>query len=245
MEMILLDWTRMGKTYCLAGAVAEKDGYRIVRPILAKGREAPVRNIGWSPFLLDGHARWEVFELLVPVTPAEEPPHSEDLWVRAIRSCRRLAAPRERQVILTATMSQPGEPIFGAPLAATRTAAYLPPGTGRRSLATIVLAAQQIRFAGSRREGAPAADIRVGISVPEVGERWLPVKDHHLLARIEHFATNVTEQTQALQQAVRQMGDKVALRLGLSRPFNSGVDHGPAACWLMADGFFSLTDPQP
>ena len=24
MEMILLDWTRMGKTYCLAGAVLEK-----------------------------------------------------------------------------------------------------------------------------------------------------------------------------------------------------------------------------
>ncbi|HXG11727.1 MAG TPA: 3-oxoacyl-[acyl-carrier-protein] synthase III C-terminal domain-containing protein [Gemmataceae bacterium] len=33
MDMILLDWTRMGKSYCLAGVVAERGRYRVVRPL--------------------------------------------------------------------------------------------------------------------------------------------------------------------------------------------------------------------
>jgi hypothetical protein len=40
------------------------------------------------------------------------------------------------------------------------------------------------------------------------------------------------------------MGDQVAVRLGLSRAFNSRSGE-PGVCWLMADGFFSLTEPQP
>jgi hypothetical protein len=51
--MILLDWTRMGKTYCLAGVVVEGQFVRTVRPLLAKYRDAQVRNGGWSPFLID------------------------------------------------------------------------------------------------------------------------------------------------------------------------------------------------
>ena len=54
MEMILVDWTRMGKVYCLAGAVADGKGWRFMRPLLAKDRDSPVRNTGWSPYLLDG-----------------------------------------------------------------------------------------------------------------------------------------------------------------------------------------------
>ena len=34
-------------------------------------------------------------------------------------------------------------------------------------------------------------------------------------------------------------------RLGLSRPFQATPGRGEGVCWLMADGFFSLTDPQP
>src|SRR5262245_57022886 len=66
MEMILLDWTRMGKWYCLAGVVEQGGTFRVVRPLLAKFRAAPVRNVGWSAYLLDGHARWEIFELIAP-----------------------------------------------------------------------------------------------------------------------------------------------------------------------------------
>src|SRR5262249_6481303 len=65
MEMILVDWTRMGKVYCLAGAVADRGGWRFVRPLQARHRDSVERNSGWSPFLLDGrHCRWEVFELV-------------------------------------------------------------------------------------------------------------------------------------------------------------------------------------
>ena len=42
------------------------------------------------------------------------------------------------------------------------------------------------------------------------------------------------------------MGDTVAVRLGITRPFTpqEGAGRTPGLCWLMADGFFSLTDPQ-
>ena len=59
MEMILLDWTRMGRSYCLAGAVTEGGHFRTVRPLFRKHQQPPVRNAGWSAYLFDGHARWE------------------------------------------------------------------------------------------------------------------------------------------------------------------------------------------
>src|SRR5688572_20495654 len=128
MDLILLDWTRMGKSYCLAGVVAEKDRYRVARPLLAKPHDASVRKAGWSAYLLDGHQRWEVFELIDPEPAVPEPPHLEDLWVRALRP-RRYAIPAEhRRAVLQATVARPGEPIFGECLTLTSASAYLPPG---------------------------------------------------------------------------------------------------------------------
>src|SRR3954462_4487621 len=112
--MVLLDWTRMGRTYCLAGAVIEAGAVRIVRPLLTKYHDAPVRNVGWSAYLLDGHSRWEIFELLGPQPALAEPPHVEDVWVRALRSRHRLASPGQRREILAATAAEPGEAAFGA-----------------------------------------------------------------------------------------------------------------------------------
>jgi hypothetical protein len=48
-----------------------------------------------------------------------------------------------------------------------------------------------------------------------------------------------------LDETVRRMGDVVAVRLGLSRPFFARQESGPGYCWLMADAFFSLANPQP
>src|SRR5436190_898292 len=78
MEMILLDWTRMGRTYCVAGACNVNGQIRIVRPLPRSQRDAPVRNTGWSPFQMDGHSRWEVFELISPEVAPPQPPHRED-----------------------------------------------------------------------------------------------------------------------------------------------------------------------
>jgi hypothetical protein len=75
MDMILLDWTRMGKSYCLAGVIRQNGAFRVVRPLLTQHRDAPVRNVGWSPFLMDGHSRWEVFELIHPTPADSQPPH--------------------------------------------------------------------------------------------------------------------------------------------------------------------------
>src|SRR3954462_1655659 len=113
--MVLLDWTRMGRTYCLAGAVIEAGAVRIVRPLLAKHLDAPVRNVGWSAYLLDGHSRWEIFELLGLRVPRPEPPHLEDVWVRSLGSRRRLASPEQRRAILAATTAEPDAAAFGAP----------------------------------------------------------------------------------------------------------------------------------
>jgi hypothetical protein len=242
--MVLLDWTRMGKSYCLAGAVAEGNSYRIVRPLLARNRDHPDRALGWSAYLLDGHCRWEVFQLVAPAAGPPQPPHLEDVWVRSMLPRRRLALPDQRRAILASTAHPRGESLFGQPLQSTASAAYLRPGDGRRSLATFIVPCAAIRFSTFCRPGSPEPDVRVQLSVEGVTDRLLPVKDHHLLRRVEALAADLKSRLQLLHQAVAQMGDQVAVRLGLSRPFSPRPD-AAGFCWLMADGFFSLTDPQP
>jgi len=244
MEMVLLDWTRMGKAFCLAGAVLQDGVYRIIRPLLTRNQQAPVRNVGWPAYLLQGLGRWEIFHLIGAEPAESQAPHCEDIWIKAMRPLNQFASSEKRRAILQATTPKSGDSLFGAPLLTTRFAAYLPPGTGCRSLATVVLPAGEVSFSFSRREGAPDPDIRVMIEVPPMGERFLIVKDHHLLARAEQATTDPARQISALNQFVHQMGNLVAVRLGLSRPFQ-GDSQKPGMCWLMADGFFSLHDPQP
>jgi hypothetical protein len=242
--MILLDWTRMGKSYCLAGVIVQGLDVRVVRPLLVKHRGECVRNVGWPPCLLDGHARWELFEL-VGAEPAEpEPPHLEDVWVRSLHPRRLTAAPELRRAILAATATPKGHDPFGAPLVTTRSAAYLQPGTGDRSLATVLVPSSRITFGGSWRDGVAEPDVRVKLPLPDLQERLLPVKDHHLLARVQQVTADLQGQFELLDAAVRQMGETVAVRLGLSRPFQAEDGRGGSFCWLMADGFFSLADPQ-
>jgi hypothetical protein len=243
MDMILLDWTRMGRSYCLAGVVQDRGGWRVVRPLLFKHRDAPVRNVGWSAYLLDGYQRWEFFELVRPEPALPEAPHVEDVWVRGLRPRGRLASPAQRRAILEATVPPATEPLFGAPLAATRTGAYLPPGTGQRSLTTVIVPGNRLVFHACQRQGAEP-DLRVEVPLPELEGKQLMVKDHHLLGRVTAAAAEPEGQARALTEAVRQMGERVAVRLGLTRPFQVSEGRGPGLCWLMADGFFSLADPQ-
>lgn len=242
--MILLDWTRMGRSYCLAGAVAEHGHYRVVRPLLVKHRDAPVRNVGWSAYQVDGHARWEIFELIGLQPAAPEPPHLEDLWVRTLRSRGALAPIAQRREVLAATTARLDEALFGVPLCSTRSAAYLLPGTGQRSLATVVVPSASVSFSVSWREGTEQPDVRVLLPLPGLSTRPLPVKDHHLLLQAERVSTEPEGMSQHLNRVVRQMGPHLAVRLGLSRRFQARSDHA-GECWLMVDGFFSLSDPQP
>jgi hypothetical protein len=242
--MVLLDWTRMGKSYCLAGVVQQEGQCRVVRPLSARNRQAPVRNLGWSAYQMDGHSRWEVFEL-VGAEPAEpQAPHLEDVWVHTLTSRRTFASASLRRWILQATRTPVDEPTFGAPLTTTRSSAYLTPGTGVRSLATLIVPARQIGFTAAWREGTPEPDYRVSLSVPGLEGRPLPVKDHFLLTRAEHASPELEGRGRALTLAVRQMGEQVAVRLGLSRSFQAAPGRAPSVCWLMADGFFSFNDPQ-
>ena len=245
MEMVLLDWTRMGKGFCLAGAVTQGGTYRIVRPLLTKNRDQPERNMGWPGWLLEGRRRWEIFELIGAEPANPQPPHLEDIWVRAMRSRKRFAPPDQRRAILQATVVKPGESIFGCPLLPTSFAAYLPPGTGQRSLTTIIVPVDEVVFSFARRQGAPEPDIRVRLPVPPMGERLLIVKDPHLLLCAEGSGDDPAQRIAALGRALQQMGNAVAVRLGLSRAFQGDAKQGTAMCWLMADGFFSSTDPQP
>lgn len=245
MDLILLDWTRMGQAYCLAGVVAERGGYRAVRPLAARYRDAPVRNVGWSPWLLDGHSRWEVFEL-VGAEPADlEPPHVEDVWVRSLRPQGRLIPPGQRREVLAATAVAAGTPVFGTPLTLTCGSAYLDPGSGRRSLATLAVPAAGLRFSASQREGVAGVDVRLALHIPPLGDRTLPFKDHHLLARAETASCCPDGQAKALDLAVGQMGERVAVRLGLTRAFEPTACRGRGRCWLMVDGLFSLSNPEP
>src|SRR5262245_31266295 len=109
--MVLLDWTRMGRNYCLAGAVLQPGALRIVRPLLARNRDAAERNSGWSHYLLDGHCRWDLFELVGAEPAPPEPPHLEDLWVHSLRPKRQSAAIEHRRQTLEATRVAAGEPL--------------------------------------------------------------------------------------------------------------------------------------
>jgi hypothetical protein len=244
MEIILLDWTRMGRTYCLAGVVAEPNGFRVVRPLPGRHRNSPQRNVGWSPFMLEGHQRWEIFELIKPEPANSQPPHVEDHWVVSLRPRRKLADVNLRRVILQETLVKSGEPLFGEPLALTRAGGYLEPGNGQRSLTTVILPTKEIVFAGSWRTGVLDPDIRVSLPLPDVGQRQLAVKDHFLLQEAARAGTTLQVQLDYLNATIRRLGEQVAVRLGLSRAFPA-KDGEPGVCWLMADGFFSSNEPQP
>jgi hypothetical protein len=243
--MVLLDWTRMGRSYCVAGAVLQDGRLRIVRPLPSYQRRAPVRDVGWPAPFLDGHSRWEVFELAGPESATGQAPHLEDAWVGTLRPRGCLASRAQRRAILEATLAPASRPPFGALLASTRSAAYLRPGWGERSLASVTVQGRQVAFTASRREGTAEPDYRVTLPVPGLGLRTLPVKDHFLLRLAEKSSQDLDGQVRALTWAVRHMGDPVVVRLGLSRAFQATPGRGEGVCWLMADGFFSLTDPQP
>jgi hypothetical protein len=242
--MILLDWTRMGRSYCLAGVVQQDGLLRVVRPLQVRNRDAPVRNVGWSPFLMDGHSRWEIFELVGAQSAVNSPPHQEDIWVRSMRPLGTLASPSLRRAILQATLAPPEKPWFGIPLTTTRSAAYLTLGTGERSLASVVVPGRAIQFTASWREGTPEPDYRVNLAIAGLEGRSMPVKDHFLLQRAEIAYSDIYGRIRALTLAVAEMGEEVAVRLGLSRGFQATPGRAESVCWLMADGFFSLHDPQ-
>jgi hypothetical protein len=234
----------MGKNYCLAGVVQQNGELRVVRPLPIAHQTAAVRNVGWSPFLADGHSRWEVFELIDPKPAEPSPPQLEDVWVRGMKSRNHFAEPSLRRAILKATQAQSGEPWFGTELTTTRTAAYVAPRTGQRSLVSLAVPARAIRFTISWREGTPEPDCRVSLATPQLQGRSLPVKDHFLLRRAELASSAVEGRIQALTLALAQMGADVVVRLGLSRGFQATPSRTESACWLMADGFFSFNDPQ-
>jgi hypothetical protein len=215
----------------------------VVRPLWVHHRHAPVRNVGWTPFVMDGHSRWEIFELVGPEPAVFQPPHCEDVWVRDLKPTRRLANRDQRRAVLESTLACPTRHLFGSPLTPTTSSAYLAPGSGERSLTTVVLTADRVRFFATSRPHAGDVDLRVRLGAPGFEGRLLKLKDHFLLRQAEQASVNLNGQLKCVQQAVRRMGERIAVRVGLSRPF--APDGGEPRCWLMADGFFSFTDPMP
>ncbi len=164
--------------------------------------------------------------------------------MRTLRPCGTLASPALRRAILQATLAPPEKPWFGDALTLTRSAAYLTPGTGDRSLAGVLVPRHGIHFTASWRDGTPEPDYRVALDVPGLEGRSLPVKDHFLLQRAEIASDGVEGRIRALTLAVGQMVEPIAVRLGLSRGFQAAPARSECLCWLMADGFFSFNDPQ-
>jgi hypothetical protein len=243
MDLIVLDWTRMGHQHCLAGAAVQAGEIRVVRPLPARARSADTTHPGWSPSSLHGRSRWQVFEMVKPAPGQPAAPHLEDVWVHDLRPTARQATAEQRRAILRATLAPEGKPPFGAALGCSCAGAYLEPGQGERSLVSVVVPSREVHFSASWRDGAAEPDYRVELPVPGLGRRIIPVKDHFLLCRAEGHAREVDPRVRFLDDTVRRLGESVAVRLGLSRPF-AGARGQPGRCWLMADGFFSMDDPQ-
>ena len=132
---------------------------------------------------------------------------------------------------------------FGVPWVTTRAAAYVEPGGGTRSLATVTLPAERITFAASWREGTPEPDVRVQLDGAGLHGRSLSVKDHFLLGRAEAVAADLESRLAELTALVSNLGPTVAVRLGLSRRVRDRPQPGRGVCWLMADGFFAFDNP--
>jgi len=64
------------------------------------------------------------------------------------------------------------------------------------------------------------------------------------LQRAEIASTEIYGRIRALTLAIAEMGEDVAVRLGLPRGFQATPWRAESVCWLMADGFFSFHDPQ-
>lgn len=244
MDLILLDWTRIGKGYCLAGVIVQNNQYWVVRPLPPEVSTTPARNLGWSNRQMDGHSRWEIFEMVDPQPAGPQPPHLEDVLVRELKPRCFVASPAERQAILHATLTPPGQSIFGQQPQGPPTGTWLMPGMGSRSLAGVTVPAGSIAFSCEPRLGREEPAYRVSLDLPNVGRLNLPLKDHFLLLRAELAGNTPEGRLAALSWFVRQMGDPVVVRLGLSRPFPAAGQVGEGVCWLMANGFFSLQDPQ-
>ena len=245
MDMILLDWTRMSRSYCVTGAVHINGQLRILRPLPRAQRDAPVRNVGWSPFQMDGHTRWEVFEVISPEPAPPLAPHLEDAWVISLRSRRGLAAPGQRRAVLEATLVPEGQPQIGAALRRDKHKAYLLPDEGARSLTSVAVRQKQIELFVERSIYKPEAVYRVRLHLAELEGLVIPFKDHFLLGRAEQASPTEAGRLRALQLAIAQMGETVIVRLGVSRPYAYSGSSSLPVCWLMADGFFSSSDPQP
>jgi hypothetical protein len=242
-DIILLDWTRMRHSYCLSGAIVKEGKIRIVRPIPAYSDNSSRGNSGWSPYLMDGHSRWEVFEMVRPVPVLPLAPHLEDVHVQALKPCGQLATMAQRRAILQATLTPPGTPFFGIDLLRSQGGCYyLEPGTGERSLVSVEVPSAEVSFTAVWRDDQP--DYRVHLPLPGLSKPILPVKDHPLLCKVEDEPEDLEMRSAYLHGAVCEMGRRVIVRIGLSRSF-SPANGQPDRCWLMADGFFSADDPQP
>jgi len=167
--------------------------------------------------------------------------------VRSLRPLRRMATAAQRRAILQAGQRPSGDPLFGSPFLPTHSAISCAPGVGDRSLATLVIDRRSLSFSGVTRQGRAGPDYRVTLELPGLGPRRLPVVDHFLLAAAALAGEDVTIRLRELERIVGQMGERIAVRTGLTRPYAPQGASQPAAavCWLMADGFFSLDDPQP
>jgi Dual OB-containing domain len=240
-SFILVDWTRMGDHYCLAGFEVHGDWVRTVRPLQAHLRRDDARGKGWSALSVAGRGRWELFDLVHPQPAASQPPHREDVWVRDLVSTHTFAPPELRQFVLRATDSVTTDGLFGEPLRASRSGRFLDPGRGRRSLTTLLVRADRIRFDHCPDTTRHAVRVRIG--VPGLEDSSLPVTDHHLLLHAERQAPQPRQVVAEAQRRIDGMGSTVAVRFGLSRPYAPG-DAGEPVCWLMANGFFSLADPE-
>ena len=111
------------------------------------------------------HIRWEIFELIGSEPADLQLPHSEDVWVQALRPRNRFALREQRRAVLEATAPKPDESLFGAPLLTTRFAAYLPRG----KTAPFIAAERRPRATGAR---APSAKLLTA-QIKEIERRRL------------------------------------------------------------------------
>jgi hypothetical protein len=220
LEAIITDITRMQPPNVCVAAVHQGRTIRLHNP---QPKDQWLRSIGG---LVPGDvvsADWQQAQVL-------RPPHTEDgTWHQSTFVKRHRLTETELADLLSANAFRSVEDAFGAPWFRGKAGnAAFQPGTGARSLASILARSVQVYpdFEGIRVDFVDSQD------------SWTRVPLEDLIAR-QHQKQCPTCASQLSRLLANEFqGDNAILRVGLARQFQAGGH--PSACWMQVNHIFLM-----
>jgi hypothetical protein len=220
LEAIITDVTRMQSPYVCVAAVHQDRTIRLANP---QPKDEWIASVGG---LMPG----DVVSLDCRPIPKPAPPHTEDCkWDPTTFVKRRRLTETKLADLLSANAFTSVQGAFGAPCdRGSRGNAAFQPGTGARSLASILARSVQVY---------PDFDgIRVGFV--DTQEAWTRVPLEDLIVRQHQNQCTTCASHLSRLLANEFQGSNAVLRVGLGRQFQARGH--PSACWMQVNHIFLM-----